>query len=110
MRLLAEVHPAGDTCSCDIKVASHTRLLPVHTIRSAPPAGRTCLTGVLLPGDLPREELSGLGVAGLPRDLTPFADPHRLDAVVPHGLHPDREAIRVDGVPTAGQPSELRED
>jgi hypothetical protein len=26
-------------------VATHTSLLPVRTLRSAPPAGRTCLTG-----------------------------------------------------------------
>src|ERR1700691_5091862 len=75
-------------------VASHTRLLPVHTIRSAPPAGRTCLS---------------VRLARLARHRAALADAHRLDAIVTNGLNANRVAVRRPGVPALWQPAELGE-
>jgi hypothetical protein len=33
---------------CDVEVVTHNLLLPVRTVRPAPPAGRTCLNGQLV--------------------------------------------------------------
>ena len=92
-RLLGAVDQRGHTCYCDVKVASHTRLLPVHTIRSAPPAGRTCLTAEAWgrPGR-PAERDGGLAVtrAAHPR-TSPLARRHRAAA---RGCAPPRCGCR----------------
>src|SRR5665213_2315455 len=61
-RLLAGLHATGDTGSCDAVSRTHTRLLPVHTLRPAPPAGWTCVWALCLPR---AGRVSGLFVSGL---------------------------------------------
>src|SRR5260370_17763797 len=70
-----------------------TRLLPVHTLRSAPPAGRSCLIAALPLGHRAAR-----------------TNAHGLDAVVAHRLHTYRVTVGADGVAAPRQAAELGQD